>query len=593
MAIIQGTTGADTLDGTEAADNLLGDAGNDTLHGAGGNDRLDGGPGADSMIGGAGNDLYLFNHASDQVVEDAAAGTDTVLAFLSHVLPANVENLLLAGSSGLSGTGNGANNSIKGNIGSNLLSGLGGHDNISGSFGNDTLLGGGGNDTLSGGPGADRLAGGTGNDVYVDGLGRSGSTLRLPGTIVESAGQGTDTLKVRAAPDILTFTFADDSAFTMSRVADPAKPLVGTWFATGLGDAQSAIAITFLSDGTYLLGEDGNSAADPTGQDGMERGTYTWDSATGAFTRATTVNTNGQWGLSHNPPTNIRVDGDSLLLIGPDGLFTLNRAATDGNPLVGGWMASNAGEAGSTVAITFLADGTYLLAEDGNSTADPSGQDGMERGTYTWNSATGAFSSVATVDTNGEWGLSSAGTGVDVGLSHLPASPFTITLAPNVEILDLSSTGALRLNGIGNDLNNKLIGNKGINILDGGAGNDFLAGGAGNDVLVWTRGDRYDGGAGADMIRFGSGKLDLTLVPQAALLSIEKVDLKGDGNNVLTVTSADVLDMSSTDKLVVLGDSGDRVNAAGFSQLSDSGGFHRYKSGAAILLVETDVTVVA
>lgn len=45
------------------------------------------------------------------------------------------------------------------------------------------------------------------------------------------------------------------------------------------------------------------------------------------------------------------------------------------------------------------------MAEDG--VVDPGfGEDGMERGTYTWNQETGAFStSVPLADTNGDWGF--------------------------------------------------------------------------------------------------------------------------------------------------------------------------------------------
>lgn len=46
-----------------------------------------------------------------------------------------------------------------------------------------------------------------------------------------------------------------------------------------------------------------------------------------------------------------------------------------------------------------------MFIEDGNPLPDPSGQDGLEKGTYTWTSVTGAFSTNTAVNTNGEWGL--------------------------------------------------------------------------------------------------------------------------------------------------------------------------------------------
>ena len=48
--------------------------------GNGGNNILDGGAGADAMIGGAGNDAYFVDNISDQMIENAGEGNDTVYA---------------------------------------------------------------------------------------------------------------------------------------------------------------------------------------------------------------------------------------------------------------------------------------------------------------------------------------------------------------------------------------------------------------------------------------------------------------------------------------------------------------------------------
>ena len=87
-----------------------------------------------------------------------------------------------------------------------------------------------------------------------------------------------------------------DGTFTFSRVMSATSPLVGTWYASG---PDGIFAFTFTDDGQYMMVEDGDPAVNPGGQDGMERGTYTWNAATGAFTWVTTVDTNGEWGLSH------------------------------------------------------------------------------------------------------------------------------------------------------------------------------------------------------------------------------------------------------------------------------------------------------
>lgn len=79
--------------------------------------------------------------------------------------------------------------------------------------------------------------------------------------------------------------------------------IVGAWYLDGskVAGQKLPIALTFLSDGAYLMADNGNtSAADPTGQPGIEVGTYTYNATTGAFSSACpTINTDGQWGLSH------------------------------------------------------------------------------------------------------------------------------------------------------------------------------------------------------------------------------------------------------------------------------------------------------
>ncbi len=88
----------------------------------------------------AGNDTYIISDGFTQVVEEVNAGIDTVNSSISYTLTANVENLLLTGSSPINGTGNTSNN---------------------------TLIGNSGNNSLDGGAGVDTLIGGTGNDMYI------------------------------------------------------------------------------------------------------------------------------------------------------------------------------------------------------------------------------------------------------------------------------------------------------------------------------------------------------------------------------------------------------------------------------------------
>ena len=163
--IATGNSLNNTLIGNDGNNKLLGGDGNDTLGGGLGNDTLDGGKGIDAMKGGAGNDKYYLDTSADLVTEYSNGGTDTVQINGTYTLTANVENLIIVGSSNRFGTGNALDNHITGNSGNNTL---GGAD---------------GNDIIDGGKGADLMRGGTGNDTfYVDNLGDVVSEYSNAGT---------------------------------------------------------------------------------------------------------------------------------------------------------------------------------------------------------------------------------------------------------------------------------------------------------------------------------------------------------------------------------------------------------------------------
>ncbi|MSP82568.1 MAG: calcium-binding protein [Alphaproteobacteria bacterium] len=126
-----GNGGGDALEGSANNDLLLGGAGDDDiaalggvinvgitgLHGQGGDDTIDGGTGADSMTGGDGNDLFFVDNPNDVVIKVGFSGTtDTVRSSVSFVMTDNdVEILILTGTKGSSGIGNGFANTITGN----------------------------------------------------------------------------------------------------------------------------------------------------------------------------------------------------------------------------------------------------------------------------------------------------------------------------------------------------------------------------------------------------------------------------------------------------------------------------------------------
>ena len=99
--------------------------------------------------------------------------------------------------------------------------------------------------------------------------------------------------------------------------AAASSAIVGSWYAI---DKSGSLLFTFLSNGTYLLKDTGDSAADPSGHSGMELGTYTWDAGTGALAHKTLIDTDGEWGLSHAIVSSIKVSGGTLTmsLVGED-----------------------------------------------------------------------------------------------------------------------------------------------------------------------------------------------------------------------------------------------------------------------------------
>lgn len=178
-----------------ALDNVLtGNSGANTLNGGAGNDRLDGGSGNDTMVGGTGNDTYVVNATGDVVTELAGEGIDTIEASVTlSTLAANVENLTLMGTSGLTANGNGLDNVLVGNSGAN------------------TLVGNAGNDRLDGGAGNDTMRGGVGNDTYV--------VNSTTDSVTENTGEGTDTIETTVtlsslAANVENLTLLGTSALT-------------------------------------------------------------------------------------------------------------------------------------------------------------------------------------------------------------------------------------------------------------------------------------------------------------------------------------------------------------------------------------------
>ncbi|MDX0573809.1 hypothetical protein GOD68_26700 [Sinorhizobium medicae] len=151
---VLGGSGNDTISGSSVANWIDGGSGNDTLNGREGSDTLDGGVGVDRLVGGIGDDIYYVDGVGE-AQERPAEGIDTVFTSVSLTLGANIENLVLQGTSNISGAGNSLANQLTGNAGANKLFGGAGDDVLTSLAGNDTIFGGGGADRIDGGIGTD------------------------------------------------------------------------------------------------------------------------------------------------------------------------------------------------------------------------------------------------------------------------------------------------------------------------------------------------------------------------------------------------------------------------------------------------------
>ena len=68
--------------------------------------------------------------------------------------------------------------------------------------------------------------------------------------------------------------------------------------------------------------------------------------------------------------------------------------------------------------------------------------------------------------------------------------------------------------------------------------------------------------------------------------------MPSNGNNTLTLTAADVISVSDTGTLTVVGGGGDKLEAGtGWTDGFEAGGFHTYTKGGATLVVDISITV--
>ena len=514
-------TGSANIDatGNDLNNNIVGNAGNNLI---------DGGLGRDTMAGGAGDDVYQVDIATDVVTEAAASGNDTVITTVTLTLANNVENLTLAGSGNINGTGNTLDNVLTGNAGDNLLNGGAGADTLQGGAGNDTytvdnigdlvtefagegndlvqsslsytlgveienltltgggaisgtgnaldnqlignaaanlLIGGLGNDTLNGANGNDTMQGGEGDDVYV--------VNTASDVVTENANEGYDTVQSTAS-----LTLAANVESLM---------LLGTGNINATGNNLDNLLLGNTGNNTL----NGSTGAD-TMQGGLGNDIYVVDDSGDVVTESSGEGTDTiQTSISLLLASNV----ENLTLTGSSGI---TGTGNELNNVITGNTANN-----------------LLLGGLGNDTLNGgTGNDTMQGG---------EGDDVYVVNAAGDVVTENANEGVDL----IQSSASIASLALNVENLTL--TGGSGLSAVGNDLDNVITGNTGNNNLNGGLGDDTINGGNGNDTL--------NGGLGADSLVGGVGN-DLYVLDDAGDTVTE---LAGQGTDSVQASVSHVL----------------------------------------------------
>jgi hypothetical protein len=219
---------------------------------------------------------------------------------------------------------------------------------------------------------------------------------------------------------------SNDSDVTVTfEVPPPIQSLAGTTWIDTLAPVDKPFSLTFLDASSYVL-----ITADPA-DNGVERGTYTWNPTTGSFMVTGIIfdTVTGNEGFSNDvgyPNTKAAVYGNTLTIFDPTSgdSGTLTRLNSQTGSLTGAW-----GDVNSIGAEVIFLDGSRYLFANLNPGTDAYGTAGIESGTYSWNPESGAFTASAALDTNGEWGL-----------SH-PSGPVTTTVSGDVLKFNVTGEG--------------------------------------------------------------------------------------------------------------------------------------------------------
>jgi len=531
-----------------------GNSGSDTLIANGGNDTLIAGAGPTTLIGGGGNDLFVVNSAADQVQDTLAGGSSTLQASTNETLAANVNTLVLTGSTNLTGRANSGNDTLISNAGV------------------DTLVGGGGNDLFVVNNAMDSIqdtnasANNTIEAAVSDALVANVNTLILTGAanLVGTANNASDTLVSNAGIDTLVGGTGND-LFIVNNAADVVQDsvsgtnstiessvgailggnvntlvLTGSANLTGTANAGNDTLISNAGADT-LIGGSGNdlfvvNGAGTVVQQGSASSNSTVTSSVN-FTLPTNVNTlvftgaQDLTGYANNGNDLIVTNSGNDKIYSGTGIDTI--VVGSGNDVINLQNASDVVEFGPTIgADSIVANFSYTL---------PSGVNSLELSgasmVGTANSGNDTLSADSSDDT-----LLGGATGNDYIQLYANADE-AIASGGNSTIIAYSTNDTLMGEGTGSEYL-YLSGTSGIATGNGGNDtlvatnyNDTLVAGTGNDYIIATKYTVLQLGAsyGVDTIQSSSS---YTLPSGINSLILNTYNLLGQANDANDVLSA-------------------------------------------------------
>lgn len=546
MAIINGTSGPDTLTGTADADTIDGGDGADTIFGGAGDDVILGGTGANvlngeagadrfvivedrlptvqsaSITGGADRDTVDFGQVSTfpdiltrasyaRSVQTVATGSDSFSSTLTTVRTVSLDSnppqttlsLLAAGSGVEAFIGSTGNDTFAFNVAgwSQVVSvdgGLGA-DTITGGTGTDTLNGGAGNDEVYGWTGADSLDGGDGND-FVQGN---------QGADTISGGEGADTLRGGQDDDRIAGGNGDDLIFgdlgndSISGGAGQDTVVASAGSDTIDGGTGLDLFVIAAASGTVSRDGPATTVAVPGGTSRLiDVDLIRFDTGyvMGSQLVGTGATTNGSDGAdvlrgTANGVVNAGAGDDRIIVTSGQSLNTLILGGA-------GFDTVDFSEARLTFAMSLLSLERVIVqgGPDDSFVATIESQQFQTGGAQPIQSGPSGF------------GVLAGGSGVERFVGTLSGDIFDLANRTSAVTIDGGGGSDTIFSGAGSDVlsvrvrSGTVYGGAGNDSITGGAENDFLQGNQGNDTIFAGVGaDSVEGGQGDDLIDGGAG----------------------------------------------------------------------------------------